>query len=184
MIINISALFARYVCKWYALVAYIFRCTTGCYFQKKKFTQFPLLWKFRKQISVDYFCFSALGREMSFHERVIACTVFTWKFKQDISHVEISVGATITALKTKSPIENCLILSTLQIFVKTYILDENLSLDACWFFLSSKQCFEIGWVSGREKWFTARDNIEECSSASVMCKVMQIFSGWMLYGFL
>lgn len=163
-------------------------CISSIYFQvhnwmllsKKKFTQFPLLWKFRKQIGVDYFCFSALGREMSFHERVIACTVFTW----NISHVEISVGATITALKTKSPIENCLILSTLQIFVKTYILDENLSLDACWFFFSSKQCFEIGWVSGREKWFTARDNIEECSSASVMCKVMQIFSSWMLYGFL
>jgi len=43
----------------------------------------------------------------------------------------MSVGATITALETKSSIENCLILSTLQIFVKTYILDENLSLDAC-----------------------------------------------------
>ena len=122
--------------------------------------------------------------KLLFHERVIACTVFTWKFKQDISHVEISVGATITALETKSSIENCLILSTLQIFVKTFILDENLSLDACWFFFSSKQCLEIGCVSGREKWFTARDNIEECSSASVICKVMQIFSSWMLYGFL
>lgn len=167
-------------------------CISSIYFQvhnwmllsKFFFTQFPLLWKFTKQIGGDYFCFSALGRAMLFHERVIACTVFTWKFKQDISHVEMSVGATITALETKSSIENCLILSTLQIFVKTYILDENLSLDACWFFFSSKQCLEIGCVSGREKWFTARDNIEECSSASVICKVMQIFSSWMLYGFL
>lgn len=80
--------------------------------------------------------------------------------------------------------ENHLIFLMLMIFEITYTLDEILRLDSHWFLFTSKHCLEMEWVSGWEKWFTARVSIEVYFSASVLCKVSRLFSDYILSAFI